>query len=170
LARERFGVELDASSPLPYKQVRNRDFQTVALAVDNKTVLNCAAVYGFRNIQSVIRQLKRGKCPYDFVEVMACPGGCLNGGGQPQAAPPVADDADNDAVEPGAIATQRAKDAYLAHVVKKHESLPVKAAENDAVAQRVKDEWLEDEVLRHKVLHTRYHAVPKMESGLGQSW
>jgi len=26
--------------------------------------------------------MKRGKCEYDYVEIMACPGGCLNGGGQ----------------------------------------------------------------------------------------
>jgi iron only hydrogenase large subunit-like protein len=179
MAKDRFGVGLDDGSPLPYKQVRNRDFQTVALAIDGKTVLNCAAVYGFRNIQSIIRQLKKGKCPYDFVEVMACPGGCLNGGGQP-AAPLVAFSESEDgvaAVEPGAIATQRAKDAHLVEVVKKHESLIVQAPEKDSVAEIVDKEWLRaaegiitTNQLRGKVLHTRYHAVPKMESGLGQSW
>ena len=30
----------------------------------------------------MIRSIKRGKSPYDYVEIMACPGGCLNGGGQ----------------------------------------------------------------------------------------
>jgi iron only hydrogenase large subunit-like protein len=44
--------------------------------------LRFAAAYGFRNIQNVIRNIKRGKCEYDYVEIMACPGGCLNGGGQ----------------------------------------------------------------------------------------
>jgi iron only hydrogenase large subunit-like protein len=39
-------------------------------------------VYGFRSIQNLVRRMKRGQCAYDFVEVMACPGGCLNGGGQ----------------------------------------------------------------------------------------
>ena len=41
-----------------------------------------AATYGFRNIQNLVQKMKRGKCPYQFVEVMACPSGCLNGGGQ----------------------------------------------------------------------------------------
>lgn len=41
-----------------------------------------AAAYGFRNIQNLVQKMKRGKCPYHFVEVMACPSGCLNGGGQ----------------------------------------------------------------------------------------
>jgi iron only hydrogenase large subunit-like protein len=44
-----------------------------------------AKAYGFRNIQNVLRGIK-GKtkkgCPYHFVEIMACPSGCLNGGGQ----------------------------------------------------------------------------------------
>ena len=38
--------------------------------------------YGFRNIQTLVQKLKRGVCEYDYVEVMACPSGCLNGGGQ----------------------------------------------------------------------------------------
>ena len=38
--------------------------------------------YGFRNIQTLVQKMKRHACDYDFVEVMACPSGCLNGGGQ----------------------------------------------------------------------------------------
>jgi iron only hydrogenase large subunit-like protein len=53
-------------------------------------------VYGFRNIQTVVRQLKRGACPYDYVEIMACPSGCLNGGGQPK---PVAGQSARQALE-----------------------------------------------------------------------
>ena len=44
--------------------------------------LRGALVYGFRAIQNLVRKIKRGQCDYDFVEVMACPSGCLNGGGQ----------------------------------------------------------------------------------------
>jgi iron only hydrogenase large subunit-like protein len=43
--------------------------------------------YGFRNIQNVIRMVKRGACKYDFVELLACPGGCSNGGGQIKSLP-----------------------------------------------------------------------------------
>lgn len=42
-----------------------------------------ARVYGFKNIQNLIRQIKTStKNPYKYVELMACPGGCYNGGGQ----------------------------------------------------------------------------------------
>lgn len=46
-----------------------------------------ARVYGFRNIQNLVRKLKLKKeLEYDLVEVMACPSGCANGGGQIRAA------------------------------------------------------------------------------------
>lgn len=32
--------------------------------------------------QNLVRQIKADNCPYDYVEVMACPSGCMNGGGQ----------------------------------------------------------------------------------------
>ena len=38
-------------------------------------MLKFAAAYGFRNIQNLVQKMKRGKCPYQFVEVMACPSG-----------------------------------------------------------------------------------------------
>ena len=40
------------------------------------------AAYGFQHIQNIIRKLKTSKCDYDYVELMACPSGCINGGGQ----------------------------------------------------------------------------------------
>merc|ERR1711865_932718 len=58
----------------------------VTLEQDGKVELKFAAAYGFRNIQNLVRNIKRGKSDYHFVEVMACPGGCINGGGQIPAA------------------------------------------------------------------------------------
>ena len=45
--------------------------------------VRCAVVSGLGNARQLIEQLKAGKVHYDFVEVMACPGGCVGGGGQP---------------------------------------------------------------------------------------
>ena len=45
-------------------------------------MLRFAAAYGFRNIQTLVRKIKRKACEYDYVEIMACPSACLNGGGQ----------------------------------------------------------------------------------------
>ena len=84
-----WGVHIPADTPLPWAQVRNADFLELEMQPPpgaGGRALRFAAVYGFRNIQSVVRQMKKGACSYDYVEVMACPGGCLNGGGQ--GAPP----------------------------------------------------------------------------------
>ena len=45
--------------------------------------LNLAIVYGLGNARKIMEQIKAGTCPYHFIEVMACPGGCIDGAGQP---------------------------------------------------------------------------------------
>ncbi|MBN1999065.1 iron hydrogenase small subunit, partial [candidate division KSB1 bacterium] len=42
-----------------------------------------AVVSGLKNIDKFLNEIKAGNSPYHFIEVMACPGGCINGGGQP---------------------------------------------------------------------------------------
>mmetsp|Transcript_14850 Transcript_14850/g.37709 ORF Transcript_14850/g.37709 Transcript_14850/m.37709 type:complete len:497 (+) Transcript_14850:227-1717(+) len=80
-AQELFGVQV-APGPLPYKTLRNADFKEVVLTVNDQAVLRFATAYGFRNIQTLMRKIKRKQCEYQYVEIMACPSGCLNGGGQ----------------------------------------------------------------------------------------
>ena len=45
--------------------------------------LKVAAVSSLKNIKPILEGIKNGDSPYQFIEVMACPGGCINGGGQP---------------------------------------------------------------------------------------
>ncbi len=45
--------------------------------------LNIAVVNGIGNIGPILEDIENGSSKYDFIEVMACPGGCINGGGQP---------------------------------------------------------------------------------------
>lgn len=47
------------------------------------TIVNVAVVNGIGNIQPILEEIKKGDSKYHFIEVMACPGGCINGGGQP---------------------------------------------------------------------------------------
>ena len=42
-----------------------------------------AAVSGLSNVRALMEAIDHGRADYDFVEVMACPGGCAGGGGQP---------------------------------------------------------------------------------------
>ena len=46
-------------------------------------VVRTAAVSGLGNTRNLLDKIERGEVQYDFVEVMACPGGCVGGGGQP---------------------------------------------------------------------------------------
>ncbi|KAF7840533.1 protein NAR1-like isoform X1 [Senna tora] len=79
-AQKLFGRQIEG--PLNFKNIRNSDFQEVTLEVEGKTVLKFALCYGFRNLQNIVRKVKSGTCDYHFLEIMACPSGCLNGGGQ----------------------------------------------------------------------------------------
>ncbi|MDZ7820991.1 MAG: NADH-dependent [FeFe] hydrogenase, group A6 [Candidatus Marinimicrobia bacterium] len=57
------------------------------IRIGNAT-LNVAAVSGLHNIDRFLEEVRSGKSEYHFIEVMACPGGCVNGGGQPLPASP----------------------------------------------------------------------------------
>ena len=79
MAKTEFGEELDT---LTYKTLKNSDFREVTLEREGRVLLKFAIANGFRNIQNLVQKLKRKRCDYDFVEVLACPSGCLNGGAQ----------------------------------------------------------------------------------------
>lgn len=49
----------------------------------DETTLRTCTVSGLGNARNLMEDLRAGKVHYDFVEVMACPGGCVGGGGQP---------------------------------------------------------------------------------------
>ncbi|KAL2430502.1 Cytosolic Fe-S cluster assembly factor nar1 [Exophiala dermatitidis] len=89
-------------STISIQRGRNADVvEYFLLSADGtQTLMKCARYYGFRNIQNLVRKLKPAKqsrlpgaarrataatggaADYAYVEVMACPGGCTNGGGQ----------------------------------------------------------------------------------------
>ncbi len=49
----------------------------------NGILLKVAVISGLHDAPAVLDKIKNGTSPYHFIEVMACPGGCINGGGQP---------------------------------------------------------------------------------------
>ncbi len=60
----------------------NHGVQEAAFQVDDISV-RTAVVSGLGNTRALLNKIERGEVQYDFVEVMACPGGCVGGGGQP---------------------------------------------------------------------------------------
>ena len=67
------------------KDGKNKDIKEIIIYKDNsknEIYKKLCIAYGFRNIQNIVRNIKRNKLDYDYIELMACPGGCINGGGQ----------------------------------------------------------------------------------------
>jgi len=65
------------------QQVRSQDGIRIHTVKIGDAVLKLAVVHGLKNAQWVAEQVRQGQCDYDFIEVMACPGGCIAGAGQP---------------------------------------------------------------------------------------
>lgn len=96
--------EKHEGSRITVQRGRNSDVIEYSLmSASNETIMKAARYYGFRNIQNLVRKMKPARASrlpganrrgaassgasssgldYAFVEVMACPGGCTNGGGQ----------------------------------------------------------------------------------------
>ncbi len=68
-----------------FNQVRGmKGVREAVISAGGKDV-KVAIVNGLKNAKTVCEQVKAGKSPYAAIEVMTCPGGCVNGGGQPYA-------------------------------------------------------------------------------------
>jgi len=74
------GKKLDK---IEFKQVRGFDTLREATVEINGRKVKVAAVHTLGAARRILDEMKEGKAPYDFVEVMACRGGCVGGGGQP---------------------------------------------------------------------------------------
>ena len=66
-----------------FEDVRGMDGWKESEFMLGETKLKVAVAHGLGNARKLIEALRRGEVSYDFVEVMACPGGCAGGGGQP---------------------------------------------------------------------------------------
>ncbi|CAI5460861.1 unnamed protein product [Closterium sp. Yama58-4] len=137
-----------APGALEWQAVRNADMRECSVAVGGQPVLRVACAYGFRNIQNVLRRAKQGRCPYHYVEVMACPGGCLNGGGQ---RPP-----EQRKAQPTRSYLQDLEAHYMAQV-------ETRSPFANPLAQQIYSQFLGSPLSpsAQAVLHTSFHARPK---------
>lgn len=149
-AKELFNETIDK---VEFKALRNPDYKEVSLERDGKTVLSFAIANGFRNIQNLVQKLKRGKSSYHYVEVMACPSGCLNGGAQ---------------IRPENGDSVREMTAQLMEF---YEKLPQSCVDNTDT-DKIYNQFLDgvDSDKTGTLLHTSYHAVEKMSTALNIKW
>lgn len=159
LAMKLFSIDL-SNQEIQYVVGRNQDIAEAILYSDGTTqgsesatpLLKFARIYGFRNIQGVILKMKRSKCDYDYVEIMACPSGCVNGGGQIK------------------LTTNETPNEIQSRVsitsVALHSNLMLKSLEDSPLVQCLYESHPGDEDLTSSFSHyfqTQYHAIPKLE-------
>ena len=82
----RYAVEKLSGAQLEkvdFHEVRGTEGLRTASFTINDVTVKLAVVHSLANAREVADQVKRGECEYDLIEVMACPGGCIGGAGQP---------------------------------------------------------------------------------------
>lgn len=178
---------------LSIKTIRNADYEEHALTevTGGKVVFKGARCYGFKNLQNVVRKVGKergirvgsgaagklggvrrtrkvmgeGERGYDYVEVMACPGGCVNGGGQLR---PARSTEESDMRWGDREWVKRVEDVYWKDARLSHE-LPTPPA-SPRRGEMDADE-LAMEVMSHGLaFRTEYRAVESDVIGLAVKW
>ncbi|MCD4814113.1 [FeFe] hydrogenase, group A [bacterium] len=147
----RTAVEKVTGQPLKninFTQVRDAEgLKEASLEVGGKT-LNVAVANGLTNARIILEKVKAGEKQYHLIELMACPGGCIGGGGQPY--PP-----EGHYILDKEILKKRAQALYSIdqkkQVRKSHENPYIK----DLYDKYLKKPGSE---LAHKLLHTKYES------------
>lgn len=111
--------------------------------------LKVAVAHSLSNARTLLDAIKAGKADYHFIEVMACPGGCISGGGQPRPA---------DVNGFAELREQRIKGIYRAD-----EGLPVRKSHENTAVKELYDTFLGEigGEKAHHLLHTHYHSRGK---------
>jgi len=113
----------------------------------NSQIVKVAVAHGIGNAREVLEKVRKekekGNLAYHFIEVMACPGGCVGGGGQPYGGMKVRD--------------MRAQALY-----QEDRELPVRKSHQNPYIQKLYEEFLGEPLSEkaHKLLHTRYYRRP----------
>jgi NADP-reducing hydrogenase subunit HndD len=130
---------------IDFKEVRGtKGVKEATVKIAGKDVKVCV-VSGIKNAKAVMEKVKSGKADWHFIEVMTCPGGCVNGGGQPVLPANVLNSTDIKAV--------RAKSIYQGDAKNKlrmsHESPVMKTLYKEYFGEPNSHK-------AHHILHTKY--------------
>ncbi len=109
----------------------------------NGVKLKIGIASGMENAKILLDDLAKDPKAYDYIEVMACPGGCIGGGGQPL---PVNDD----------IRKKRAAALYSIDCAN-----TIRLAHESPAVKKIYEDFGNDEHKIHSILHTRYNPKPK---------
>ncbi len=115
------------------------------IELPNGPTINTAVIHGLGNARKVLEEIKSGKKDYQFIEVMACPGGCINGGGQPIVKADIRDKID--------IKVERSKALY-----QDDQSLAIRKSHENPEIKKIYEDFLlyPNSHISHELLHTHY--------------
>lgn len=161
-AKELFDYEVGS---LNFRTLKNADFTETELEdkASGQVLLRFAIANGFRNIQNLVQKMKRKRCSYDFVEIMACPSGCLNGGAQArQQSGGGVDD----------VISSAAAKAALTNLQSLHDQMDKQSPQSDPDVEKIYKDWLggKDSEKASHFLYTDYHEVEKLTNSLAIKW
>lgn len=136
---------------IKFDKVRGMDGIKEATLTINKKKVNVAVVHSLSNASKILNEIKEGKSKYHFVEVMACPLGCINGAGQPKISSNKLNVKEKDNIL--ANTYKRANALY-----KEDEKLPIRQSHNNPQIIELYKNYLgkPNSELAHKLLHTTY--------------
>ena len=119
--------------------------------------IKVAIASGMRNAKVLLEQMRAGTSPYTFIEIMGCPGGCVNGGGQPYVKPAFLPNEDADILD-----TYRDKRAQALY--SEDERQAARQSHNNKQVQQLYKEFLGEPNSHkaHKLLHTSYKAKERV--------
>ena len=141
-----------SNEAVEFHEVRGTKGLKEATYTINGMEIKVAVASGIANANYVMDQIKAGTAPWTFVEIMCCPGGCVNGGGQPVQPASVLNVFDIKAMRAKALYDQ---DAAMT-LRKSHESPFVKALYEEYLGSYGSHK-------AHEILHTEYVARPKFK-------
>ena len=135
---------------IDFEQVRGGDgIKKATVNIAGKDI-KIVAASGLKNAQKILEEIKQGKADYQFVEIMACPGGCVMGGGQPIKSSKIRAEVD--------VRKLRADSLYTID-----EKSTIRKSHENPIVKQIYDEFLEKpgSYRAHKLLHTEYIERPK---------
>lgn len=139
--------------PIEFTPCRGLEGIKEATLKINGVTYNFAMCSGMKNAKVLLEQIKNGESKYDFIEVMGCPGGCINGGGQPYVFPLFLPNEDDNIQE-----TYIQKRASVLYCIDKGKKVRRSHLNPDIIT--LYKEYLGEygSPKAHKLLHTTYNA------------
>ena len=121
------------------------------------TLLKVAVASGMRNAKVLLDQIKEGKSPYAFIEIIGCPGGCVNGGGQPFVKPVFLPNEENNILD-----TYREKRANALYFEDERQVL--RQSHNNSQIKKLYDEYLGNQILIRLMNYYIQHIILDRDS------